>query len=656
MEPEAAVDILLVDDSADNLTALEAILEPLGQRLVKVRTGKDALRLLLRNDFAVILLDVNMPILDGFETAALIRGRPRSEHTPIIFITAHQDETHVARGYQLGAVDYILTPVVPDVLRAKVGVFVDLFRKTERVRSQARMLSRHAEQQERLARAALAVNASTSLAAIAEVVAQEARALVRAPAAVVEIVVGPRRRHRATSGTTSVVRSVERTLPLIDSEGRRIGQIELTAGEDFGDTDDATLFQLTQMASLAIQNLLYSEERETNRLKDEFMATVSHELRTPLNAILTWVGLLRAGRRDATERALEVIERSARAQGKLIDDLLDMTRIISGRMPLNLDTVDARGIVVAAVDSVTPSAAARRITLETEHADGPLAVVADSGRLRQVFTNLLDNAIKFTPEGGHVRVVQRACGGMIEVAVADDGPGISPEFLPHVFDRFRQADSGTTRRHRGLGLGLSIVRSLVELHGGSVTAESGGEGLGSTFRVRIPVASAPEAPLPGEDPGIAASESPRPLTIAGARVLLVEDDPDASEALALLLANSGALVRTAESVGAALRILDEWVPDIVLSDIGLPGEDGYGLLRALDAKSRAEQVDVPAVALTAYAQRQERARALAAGFRAHLSKPVSHDDLLATLAALLAGRRGSPSTGAPCSSARSTSA
>src|SRR5262249_15014729 len=208
-------------------------------------------------------------------------------------------------------------------------------------------------------------------------------------------------------------------------------------------------------------------------------------------------------------------------------------------------------------------------------------------------------AIKFTPEGGHVRVVQRSCEGMVEVTVTDDGGGISRDFLPHVFDRFRQADSGTTRRHRGLGLGLSIVRGLVEPHGGSVTAESSGDGLGSTFRVRIPVApAAPAAALPGVGTGVSvASGGPGPLSIAGARVLLVEDDPDASEALALLLTNSGAVVRTAASVGGALSILDEWLPDILLSDIGLPGEDGYGLLRALNETGRADRIDLPAGAL-----------------------------------------------------------
>jgi len=646
MESESPVDILVVDDSADNLTALEAILAPLGQHLVKVRSGKEALRSLLRNDFAVILLDVNMPILDGFETAALIRDRLRSEHTPIIFITAHQDETHVARGYQLGAVDYILTPVVPEVLRAKVGVFVDLWRKTERVRSQADMLRRQAEQLDRLATAALAVHAATSVAAIAEVVARETRALVNARAVRVDIRLGPQRHHHAESGPTAG--SADRKLSLVDSDGRTMGHVEVSAGKPLREADDATLLQLMQVASLAIQNLLYSEEREANRLKDEFMATVSHELRTPLNAIMAWVSVLRAGRPEATARGLEVIERSARAQAKLIDDLLDMTRIISGKMHMSFAVVDARQVLGAALESVAPAAGARRIEIESRYPPGPLAVLADPGRLQQVFSNLLSNAIKFTPEGGHVRVALCESGGMAETTVTDNGPGISPDFLPHVFDRFRQADSATTRAHRGLGLGLAIVRSLVELHGGSVSAESGGEGLGSTFRVRIPAAPAPAALLTSSqtDSGRASGGlAPRP--IAGARVLVVEDEPDASEAIALLLTHSGAVVRTAGSVRSALRIIQQWLPDVVLSDIGLPGEDGYALLPALTALSRARHVDLPAVALTAYAQRQGRARALAAGFRAHICKPVYHDELIGTLASLLGPRQWARGEGTP---------
>ena len=630
-----------------------AVLEPLGQRVATASSGREALRLLLRREFAVILLDVRMPILDGFQTAELVRTSPRCEHTPIIFITAHGDEEHLTRGYRLGAVDYILTPVVPEVLRAKVGVFVELFRKRDVVRRQAESLQRRAERQARLTQAALDVNAARSVAEIAAVVARDLPALVESHEVEVDVLLPPSRRYHAASPAAADPTTDTRAatvLPILSRDGTSIGAIEIVCGSAWSPEDDSIAVQVAQMTSVAVQNLLYGEEWEANRLKDEFLATLSHELRTPLSAILSWAALLRSGKLDAARvaRGIDVIERNARAQAKLVEDLLDMSRIISGKMRLNVAPVDVRTVVTGAIDAVRPAAEGRSVRLVAELPDIPVMTTGDGARLQQVVWNLLTNAYQpSTPEGGQIAAEVRADDRAIEISVADSGIGISPAFLPHVFDRFRQAEDSSTRTHRGLGLGLAIVRNLVELHGGSVRAESLGEGRGSTFRVTIPrqvavgsfETSDPPPPRPvAAPPAVRRMDTP----LAGLGVLLVEDERDACEAMALLLKGMGAVVRTADSVRTALQVIDQWIPDVVLSDIGLPFEDGFTLLSRLQSVERARHLSLPAVALTAYAQAHERARALTAGFRAHLAKPVDENALVETLTPFRRRTRRSP--------------
>ena len=635
----------MVDDHPDKLVALEAILAELGQNVVKVGSGKEALRALLHGDFAVILLDVSMPVMDGFETAALIRTRPRCEHTPIIFITAYGDETHVARGYRLGAVDYILTPVVPEVLRAKVSVFVELFRKTEEIRRQAARLRERAAQLHELTRAALAINAAGSAEKILPIVADRARALFGSRQAVAEARVGPGRECRATSPCGGPEPTAPaRAAPLTAGDGTPIGAVRVLGEGAFTDEDEDVLVQLAQMASIAIQNALYTEEREANRLKDEFLAIVSHELRTPLAAMLTWAGLLRGGKLEpaAAARGVEVIERSARAQAQLIDDLLDMSRIMTGKMRLDMQPLEVRAVVRCALDSVAPAAEAKSIALAAALDGVPVRLLGDSDRLQQVMWNLLSNAIKFTPKGGRVDVRVRVANGDAEISVGDTGAGISPEFLPHVFDRFRQADSTSTRSHGGLGLGLAIVRHLVDLHGGTVHAESAGTGRGATFVVSLPLRELREEPA-AATVALARPRAPAPgvglepaFDLRGLRVLLVEDDADGSEAIATVLGVAGAEVRSAGSTAAALEVLATWRPDVLVSDIGLPGEDGYTLLRRVRTLEEDGGARLPAIALTAYAQAEDRIRALTAGFQAHVTKPVEPRAFLEVLAGLRA--------------------
>ena len=675
--------ILIVDDSADKLVALESILLDLRVDIVKARSGKEALRRLLAQDFAVVLLDVRMPVLDGFETATLIRERSRTEHTPIIFITAFGDETHVARGYSLKAVDYILTPVVPEVLRTKVSVFVELFRATAEMKRHADSLRQRAAQLHRLASSSLAINSALSLDQMLAVLTESAREILGAEGARAVAHVDERRTHRAVSAASvipdvddgdapasSVVSGTNRAYrtnrslrplrtgpgedgngdgrlrtydvlgaPLTGRDGRNMGLVEVFGDANCGFTpeDEDLLVQLAQMTSIAIENTLFGEAREANRLKEEFLSTLSHELRTPLSAMISWLWMLRRKALDpeAAARAIEAVDRNARAQARLVDDLLDVSRIVTGKLQLDCRSLELGPVVEAATDSLTAAAEAKAITLARLIDPAAGRVLGDADRLQQVIWNLLSNAIKFTPRGGRVEVHLRRAGSSVEARVSDTGQGIAPGFLPHVFERFRQADPSSTRTSGGLGLGLAIVRQLVELHGGSVEALSAGEGRGATFVVSLPLATRPEEPLPAFAEAVPAEDPPRAepqCLLDGIRVLVVEDEVDARDALSVIMSQAGATVTAVGTARDALSKLTAWRPDVLVCDIGLPAEDGYALIGKVRALGVDRGGSVPAVALTAYAQASDRARALAAGFQAHVAKPCEPDQLLRVLA------------------------
>jgi signal transduction histidine kinase/DNA-binding response OmpR family regulator len=379
-----------------------------------------------------------------------------------------------------------------------------------------------------------------------------------------------------------------------------------------------------------------AEAERAGRMKDEFLATLSHELRTPLNAILGWTHLLRkkppAG--GDIQQGLTVIERNARVQTQLIADLLDMSRIISGKMRLDVQRVELPVVIEAALEAVRPAAEAREVRLQSVLEPISEPVHGDPARLQQIVWNLLSNAVKFTPKGGRVQVVLARVNSHVEITVSDTGKGIKPEFLPHVFERFRQADSSAAREHGGLGLGLSIVKQLVELHGGSVHAVSMGEGEGATFSIHLPLAivhKAEQEALKVHPRAItlASTESDQP-DLSGVRVLVVDDEPDAREIVKRVLEDCNAIVRVASSAQEGLMLVDAEQIDVLLSDIGMPGEDGYAFIRTL----RRQGNRVPAAALTAFARSEDRTRALRAGYRGHLSKPVEPSELLATVAAL----------------------
>jgi signal transduction histidine kinase len=562
----AEVSILLVDDEARNLDVLESILGGMGYRLVRARTADEALIALLRGEFAALVLDIRMPGTSGIELAQLIKQRKRSRDIPILFLTAHlSEESDVLRGYDAGAVDYLTKPVNPDILRSKIAVFAELFRKTRALAAANEALENEVAERQKAEEALRQAN-------------EELEARVE-----------------------------ERTLDLtrtMDSE-----------------------------------RAARSEAERASRLKDEFLAIVSHELRTPLNAILGWGQILSEGwshRPEMLVQGLSAIVRNARAQALLIEDLLDMSRIVSGKIRLNLQMVSLAEIVASAVGTITPAAQARGVELDCR-VDAAPWVHADPERLQQILLNLLSNAVKFTPEGGQARVLVGAGDSHAEVVVSDTGQGIKAQFLPHVFDPFRQADASTTRRHGGLGLGLAVVSHLVELHGGTVRAKSPGDGQGSTFSVRIPRVSNSIAETAGADADPEVPSAPLdpegPAKLDGVRLLVVEDEPDTRDAIAQFLEDYGAAVVAVGSAKEALEHL--WIDsfDVLVSDIGMPVMDGYELIRTLRAheETSASARRLPAVAVTAFAREEDRQRVLREGYSEHVPKPVNTARLISVL-------------------------
>jgi PAS domain S-box-containing protein len=664
--------ILVVDDHPANLVALEAVLEPLGHELVRCSSGEEALRYVLTRDFALILLDVQMPGLDGFKTAQLIKNRQKSRDIPIIFITAlSRDSSHVFRGYSHGAVDYLLKPFDPDILRSKVSVFVELFLQKAKIKEQAALLrerEREAHEkvmQERVRRLvdamplcvwATGTNGEvfycnevwTSYAGLGAVDsgyfgigaahpddAERVREAILEAFRTGSLLETEVRLRRASDGAHRW--HLLRAVPETDESGLVTGWIATAT-----DIEEHKRSQEARGRLLAREKEAREEAQAANRMKDEFLATVSHELRTPLTAMLGWARIIKSGQLPPAKLAhgLDVIERNGRAQAGIIDDILDVSRIITGKLRLEIDAVDLAVVVQAAMDTVRPAADAKSIHIELNVDPSIRRFSGDQDRLQQVVWNLLSNAIKFTPKGGRVEVVSAYVDSHVEISVTDTGQGISADFLPHVFDRFRQADGTSTRRHGGLGLGLAIVRHLVELHGGTVHVESDGESRGTRFTVSLPVT---QGQLPAR--ATRADTVPPPAfadgdkrVLAGLLVLAVDDELDARELIATVLENAGARVVAVATAEEALLAISNDCPDVLLSDIGMPPIDGYSLIRKIRDLPADQGGRIPAAALTAYSRAEDARRAFEAGFERHVPKPVEPDVLVAQVAAL-AGRR-----------------
>ncbi|MGE3179684.1 MAG: ATP-binding protein, partial [Vicinamibacterales bacterium] len=413
----------------------------------------------------------------------------------------------------------------------------------------------------------------------------------------------------------------------------------------FTDQHERLAVGIASWASVALENaLLYIEAQEANRMKDEFLAVLSHELRTPLNAIVGYARLLRGGilTGDQVGRGLETLERNANWLTQIVEDVLDVSRIVSGRLRLEIQPVALAPVVENAVATVQPAADAKGIAIVSALDAQAGLVPGDPDRLQQVAWNLLSNAVKFTPSGGRIHVRLDRVGALAELVVSDSGSGISQDFLPYVFERFRQADTGPTRKTGGLGLGLAIVRHIVEMHGGTVQATSGGEGRGATFRVRLPLMQAlrrPEQPRAGHLSPALASPLSGLSDLSGVRVAAIDDEEDALQLLRIMLEAAGAAVDIFRSPRQALSALEASPPDVLVVDLGMPEMDGLEVIRRVRGSRAPRLKDVPAVALTAFARSEDRARALRAGFELHLPKPVDPGDLVAAVERLVHGTR-----------------
>jgi signal transduction histidine kinase len=685
--------ILIVDDLPDKLLVFTTVLEDLGHDLVCVLSGAEALKEVLKREFAAILLDVNMPDIDGFETAELIRQYKRSAHTPILFITSYADEMQTIRGYSLGAVDYILSPVVPEILRSKVKVFVELHlmqrrlrrRANERVELAAAEAARLvAEENTRrsnfLSQAGRQLSASldierTSRQLIDMLVPQftrratlalgdaqgeigfvlEGRALAYGRCELNSLAgsdLDPLERDaiRALLGNAAAAPAARGDgavmLPLVTA-GRAIGAVIVHA--DAAGVDEASIGELVDRSAAALENArlyrslqLEIDERRaieeqlqaSNRRKDEFLAMLSHELRNPLAPIRTALEVIRrlAPAEPKLTWATEVTGRQVNHLTRLVEDLLDVARINQGKIALQMESLDLRAVLAHGLETVRPFIESRRHHLVRDIPDVPVMLRGDFARLSQVVANLLNNAAKYTEEGGSIELsLTLPAQGQAVIAVRDNGIGIDDDLLPNVFEMFEQGKQSLDRSQGGLGVGLTLVQRLVELHEGRVEAGSGGLGRGSEFRVTLPCLSEVGDSRPAELGAAAATAH------AGCRVLVVDDNRDAAEATSVLLELSGHEVKTVGDGSEALASAPIYAPDVVLLDIGLPGMDGYEV--AVRLRQMAETRDSCLIALTGYGQPADRARAREAGFDHHLTKPADPDALLGLITAWLQARR-----------------
>jgi PAS domain S-box-containing protein len=655
------VNILLVDDQPANLLVLEAILEDLGQNLVRSYSGEEALRRLREDEFAVILLDVRMQGLDGFETAKRIRARPETSQTPIIFLTGHDDERLSAlEAYKLGAVDYLTKPLVPVILRAKVAGFVELFEKTEQVKRQAdqiRQMERRAFERQLAEENARLRQSEQQFRALADSIPQLAW-MARPDGHIFwynkrwydytgttpdqmegwgwQAIHDPKELPRVLENwkaTLAAGRPWEDTFPLRRHDGAMRWHLSraLPVRDErgrvvrwFGTNTDIT--EIRQMEEAL---------READRLKDEFLAMLAHELRNPLAPIRNALHVLRhAGADPATAaRVRDMAERQVKHMARLLDDLLDVSRISRGRIELRQEIIDVATLVQHTVEVAGPFVAERRHELTVSLPDKPLRVKGDPARLEQVLTNLLNNAAKYTEPGGKIWLTATAEGDEAVLRVRDTGVGIAPDMLPKIYDLFVQADRRLDRAPGGVGIGLTLVRRLAEMHGGRVEARSPGLGGGSEFVVRLPELGSRESGIGNrEKPSDLLSDSRLLSPDSPIRVLVVDDNQDAADSLALLLRLGNHEVRVAYDGPSALNLAREFRPALAFLDIGMPGMDGYDLARLL--RQQLGQEGPLLVALTGWGQEEDRKRSVAAGFDHHLVKPVEPEALREVLAGL----------------------
>jgi len=636
-QPEPAT-ILLVDDQAANLLALETVLERLGEILVSASSGEEALRHVLSMDFAVILLDVRMPTMSGFDTARMIRAHPRSSRTPIIFLTAAPDDPNfpVDEAYALGAVDYLTKPIVPAVLQAKVCFFVDLYRKTADL---ARI--------ERERHAAALNEKDARIRLLLENLRDYAFIVTDVDGWITEWEGGA----EAITGW-SARQAIGKSLSMIFApEDRIAGQpdIEMTEAREQGRCEDkrwhvrkdgsrfyadgvtvalndsngglrgfTKIFRDLTDEKRVADNLrrLATNLAETDRRKTEFLATLAHELRNPLAPLQNGLEIMRlsTGNPEVLGKTREMMERQLTHMVRLVDDLLDVARITRGKVNLKKEPVELKNIVRSAVETSMPLIRASRHELDVHVADETMVLDADPTRLAQVVSNLLNNAAKYTPTGGRIVLMAKRDGIEAVVAITDNGVGIPEDLLPTVFDMFTQVGQNKEQAQGGLGVGLTLVRRLVELHGGAVTADSAGPGHGSTFTVRLPLAHKVA------ERSDTSFSTPTLIGNINKRVLVVDDNSDVAESLSALLQVGGYTTRVANDAMQTFEMAREFKPEVVFLDIGMPGMNGYEVARTLRKTPGMEQVVL--VALSGWGNENDRKRSRAAGFDGHLTKPA----------------------------------
>jgi signal transduction histidine kinase/DNA-binding response OmpR family regulator len=647
--------VLVVDDNGDMRSYVAGLLAR-HWNVAVARDGDEALSLVRASPPDAILSDVMMPGIDGLELLKIIRADAKLAHIPLILLSARAGQEASVSALAAGASDYLVKPFSSQELVARVATQVAI--------GHARAAEREAKQRLQ----ALFMEAPVSVAVVRgpDFVFELANARYEEMVGRADLVGKPFRRAfselQDDAPVLQMLTEVRRSGKAfvaneysvsIDRQGN--GAVEdvfflftcqpIYEPDGTVDTILVIAVDVTEpvrlrrdLEALALSERAARDQAEAaSALKDEFLSTASHELRTPLNAILGWARLLSSGRiePEARVRAVETIERNALAQVRLIEDILDGSRIITGKLRLEVRPLDMTVLVQAAIDAMRPAAAARRIEISVVVDPNAARVPGDPDRLQQVVWNLLNNAIKFTPKGGKVEVELRRVGTSIELSVADSGEGIEPAFLPHIFERFRQADGSSTRRHGGLGLGLALVRHLVEAHGGTVRAASEGLGRGAKFTVTLPV-QAVFAEKAGVEPGPShPPEVPYSASLSGVKALVVDDEADARDLVATVLGAGGAAVLMASSAAEATGLIASNAFDVLISDIGMPDVDGYELMRRIRAQAGAKSAQIPAVALTAYAREQDRNRALEAGFDRHVAKPVEPTELLNVVAALL---------------------
>jgi PAS domain S-box-containing protein len=646
-----AATILVVDDNPSGRYSTSRMLRAAGFAVLEAATGGEGLALALGAD--LVVLDVNLPDIDGFEVCRRIRSNSQTARVPVIHLSAtFVKDVDKVQGLEAGADGYLTHPVEPPVLVATVNAFLRARRAEDAMRKSEAKFRAIFDQAPTgillLSKDLVYLESNPAMCRLLgrtreEIVGRDASAFMpedlKAQAAVIA---GELEEFGVWSGT----------FPLLRADGKQIAlewniAVHSAPGVRLAIVTDVTqrrVIEEDRERALLAERAARSEAERANRLKDEFLATLSHELRTPLNAIVGWSQILKTGQPSMEELAegIEAIERNATAQAQLISDLLDVSSITSGKVRLDVQTVDLAVMIHNAIEAVIPALRAKEIEIRRMLDPNAGTILGDPARLQQVIWNLVNNAAKFTPKGGRIEVNLQRENSSANITVSDNGKGIKADFLPYIFERFRQEDATAKRNQGGLGLGLAIVKHLTEMHGGKVSASSAGEGMGASFVVSLPLSPVQPMAMSGgeeratEPPAAGTMMNCSTAALQGLRILIVEDDPDARTLIKRILAARQGEVLDAKDAASALAAVEDFKPNVLISDVGMPGKDGYDLIREIRGKGYSMK-ELPAIALTAFARTEDRQHAMLSGFQVHLAKPVNPNELVAAVVAV-AGR------------------